>query len=70
LQLFVAEQAVEIVYHEGNESTGQLFPYTVGLPFSAALYMDAGPEKQDELTKKILQFLSGNGKLSDWLHNL
>ena len=69
LQLFVAEQAVEIVYREGNESTGQLFPYTVGLPFSAALYMDAGTEKQNEMTKKILQFLSGNGKLSDWLHS-
>jgi hypothetical protein len=70
LKLFVAEQAVEIVYREGNESTGRLFPYTVGLPFSAALYLQTSPDKHTQLTEKILQFLSGTRPLKDWLTEL
>ncbi len=37
LNVFVAENAVEIVNRPGNEQQGNLFPYTVGLPFIAAL---------------------------------
>ncbi len=37
LKLFVAENSVEIVYREGQEQQGNLFPYKVGLPFAAAL---------------------------------
>lgn len=72
LKLFAAEQAVEIVYRPGNESTGQLFPYTVGLPFAAALYQQdtSGPLPSENLTNKILQFLNGTQSLQDWLLTL
>jgi hypothetical protein len=67
LSLFVTEQAVEIVYRPGNESTGQLFPYTIGLPFAAALYSQVGATEENHLTEKILQFLGGQQSLKDWL---
>jgi hypothetical protein len=70
LELFVASQAEEIVTREGNESSGQLFPYTVGLPFAAALYNLAGPAGHDLLTKNILQFLGGTSPLNDWFSKL
>jgi hypothetical protein len=70
LGLFVTEQAVEIVYREGNESSGRLFPYTVGLPFVTALYNETEPEKHQELTAKILSFLGNTGSLQSWLGGL
>jgi hypothetical protein len=36
--LFTREQGAEIAYREGNEVAGNLFPYTVGLPFMEAFF--------------------------------
>jgi hypothetical protein len=55
--LFIREQAVEIVYREGNESSGNLFPYTVGLPFVSSLLDLKTKDSKVETTKKFLQFL-------------
>ncbi|MBC7742794.1 MAG: hypothetical protein H7061_11380 [Bdellovibrionaceae bacterium] len=72
LKLFVSEQAVEIIYRAGNESTGQLFPYTVGLPFAAALYLqnESTNSTPQILTEKILQFLGDQRPLQEWLKTL
>ena len=67
LSLYVAHQAVEIVYREGNSSAGLLFPYTVGLPFAHALYSQVGPLRHGELTNSILEFLDGQISIADWL---
>ena len=67
LGLFVSEQAMEIIYREGNEISGNLFPYTVGLPFAAALYSQVGPSHQETLTCQILEFLGHEASLEDWL---
>ncbi len=72
LELFVAEQAVEIVDREGNASSGRLFPYTIGLPFAAALYNRLGntPADHEALTNHLLTYLGGNEDLSAWLQRM
>lgn len=74
-KLFIREQAVEIVYREGNETQGNLFPYTVGMPFVTALMDLKKNEDPKILRQNILQYLDatplkeGRSKitLSDWL---
>lgn len=77
-KLFIREQGTELVYREGNESTGNLFPYTIGLPFVMSL-MDIKKEMNNRsLRRKMLQFLDAtplhNGQtkitLSSWLQEL
>lgn len=54
LSLFVHEQAVEVVNRPGNDTTGALFPYTIGLPFVTALYdLKAGNTDKRGLNEKI-----------------
>lgn len=65
LSLFSTEQAVEIVYRPGNESSGNLFPYTVGLPFIASLY-DLAADK-NLLRDRLLGILGDKEKLQDFL---
>ena len=68
LKLFVVEQAVEIVYRPGNESSGNLFPYTVGMPFISALY-DLTHDNE-KLTDRLLGVLSGKEELRALLKQL
>ena len=69
LSLFATAQGVEIVYRPGNESTGILFPYTVGLPFVWSLY-DLAPteEKAARTTEALLQILGGKINLKQFLN--
>lgn len=64
LALFSAEAASEIVNRPGQSSQGNLFPYTVGMPFAAALF-----DFQDEpaLRAGILQVIAGRLTLAELL---
>lgn len=74
-KLFAREQAVEIVFREGNDTTGNLFPYTIGLPFVTSLTDLPWTHNERNLRQALLQFLDAtplhNGKqkpsLNDWL---
>jgi hypothetical protein len=76
--LFAAEQGMELVFKEGNENSGTLFPYTVGLPFATSLLDLTNDRDQKKMRQKFLMFLDSttlkNGKtkqtLTDWLMNL
>ncbi len=68
LSLFVTEQAVEMVYRPGNESSGNLFPYTVGLPFVASLYDLSEENKKLELTDRLLRILGGKESLQAFVN--
>jgi hypothetical protein len=69
LSLFAVEQGVEIVYRPGNDTTGNLFPYTVGLPFAASIYdLNAGHESV--ATQGFLEVLGGKTTLSSFLSQL
>ena len=65
--LFSREQGVEIVYREGNETSGSLFPYTVGVPFIAAFYSLRSQEGVSTATTRrdLLNVLSGTIPLTD-----
>ena len=54
LELYSTEQGLEVLYREGNETQGNLFPYTVGLPFAAAIF-DSGDSAnlRNEIYKTI-----------------
>lgn len=68
LSLFATEQGVEIVYRPGNESSGALFPYTIGLPFVWSLYdLAASEEKTSQLTQSLLLILGGKLSLEQFL---
>ena len=75
------EQGVEIAYREGNETTGNLFPYTVGLPFVRSLFNGSNSGTNPSSAKirdELLHFLDSTelkkGKekisLSFFLQNL
>lgn len=67
--LFAREQAVEVLFREGNESSGNLFPYTVGLPFASALNSIWRDQKQDpvDLNRQIELVLGDQMTLETWL---
>ncbi len=67
LGLFSSEQGMEIVFRPGNESSGTLFPYTVGLPLVAGLFNLVGESNQLALNNKILEFLGGKQTFNQWL---
>lgn len=69
LPLFAAEHAMETVLREGNGQTGQLFPYTVGLPFAAALH-DAAPGRRGEIFESMLRVMASAVPLPDALRAL
>lgn len=74
-KLFIREQGQDLVYREGNESTGNLFPYTIGLPFVTSLLDITGDMTNQTIRRKMLEFLDATplhqGKtkesLSQWL---
>ncbi|MBC7538801.1 MAG: hypothetical protein H7281_08270 [Bacteriovorax sp.] len=76
--LFIREQGLELVYREGNESSGNLFPYTIGLPFVVSLFDMKNDLSNQLFRKKMLSFLDATplkeGKtkitLSKWLSEL
>lgn len=70
--LFMREQAVEIVYREGNSVTGSLFPYTVGLPFAASMYSlaKASGGSDNFVTDLVLEFLGDRRSLPETLIEL
>jgi hypothetical protein len=69
LSLFATEQGLEIVYRPGNESSGVLFPYTVGLPFVWSLYdLALTEERTTKLTENLLQILGGKLDLQQFLN--
>jgi hypothetical protein len=65
--LFSREQGVEIVYREGNETSGSLFPYTIGVPFIAAFYSLRTKDGISTATSRrdLLNVLSGTIPLTD-----
>jgi hypothetical protein len=65
--LFSREQGVEIVYREGNEASGSLFPYTVGVPLIAAFYTLRSQQAVPVATSRrdLLNVLSGTVRLTD-----
>ncbi|MGZ3649948.1 MAG: hypothetical protein ACXWSC_02090 [Bdellovibrionota bacterium] len=67
LSLFAAAQGEEIVYRPGNETSGALFPYTVGLPFAWSLFDSAPPER---VTLGLLSVLGGKISLKTFLDQL
>lgn len=69
LPLFAAEHAMGTVLREGNGQTGQLFPYTVGLPFAAALH-DAAPGRRGEIFESMLRVMASAVPLPDALRVL
>ena len=77
-KLFIREQGMELVYREGNASSGFLFPYTIGLPFVVSLLDTKGDMSNKFLREKFLTFLDATpfkeGKkkitLSQWLSEI
>lgn len=69
LPLFAAEHAMLTVLREGNAQSGQLFPYTVGLPFAAALH-DAAPGRRAEIFEVMLRVMASVVPLPDALRAL
>ena len=67
LALFTAERGMAVVYREGNDQQGNLFPYTVGLPFAAALYDLAGPEGAARLREFIFRVVADRVELEEAL---
>ncbi len=68
LSLFATTQGVEIIKRPGNETTGNLFPYTVGLPFIWSLYDLAGvPSENHQLTLNLLEILGAKKTLPEFL---
>lgn len=68
LPLFSAEAASEIVNRPGQEEQGNLFPYTVGVPFAAALFdLQAGAAREAALRTHILQVIGGQITLEEML---
>ena len=52
-------------YKPGNEHTGQVFPYTVGLPLAAALQdLRPGADGQKRLLELTLRVLAGKQDLA------
>lgn len=69
LKLFIHEQADEVVNRPGNDTTGNLFPYTIGFPFITALY-DLTPEQNyRDLNLKLYQAILGQPELQQVLFN-
>jgi len=67
--LFTREQGVEIVYRDGNEVSGNLFPYTIGVPFMDAFYTLSADKNisMSDTNKELLQVLGGKSNLEDAL---
>lgn len=65
LPLFAAEDASEIVNRPGQNVQGNLFPYTVGVPFAAALYDLSSADER--LRAGVLDVIAGVTSLADFL---
>lgn len=71
VSLFSAEQGVEIVNRPGQAEQGNLFPYTVGVPFVASLFdLEPSPAGQVRLQAEILRTLAGEQTLARMLKTL
>jgi hypothetical protein len=68
LGLFMAEAGLEVITRPGQESSGNLFPYTVGLPFAAAVFNES--KNEDLLRINIYKTILGQSNLADFLNNL
>ncbi|MGZ3694409.1 MAG: hypothetical protein ACXWQO_09510 [Bdellovibrionota bacterium] len=68
LALFSAEQGGEIVNRPGQATQGNLFPYTVGLPFAAALFdSKMSSSERAALREGILRVIAGKKSLPELL---
>ena len=71
LELFVHQQADEIVNRPGQAQQGNLFPYTVGLPFASSLFrMSNSAEKKAQTQKEIFLMIDEKQSLQEMLFKL
>lgn len=69
--LLAPHQASEIVNRPGQEEQGNLFPYTVGLPFVASLFdLEPTSSGQWALQQEILRTIAGKQTLQQMLTRL
>ncbi len=69
LGLYAREQGAEIMFREGNEQSGNLFPYTVGMPFVTSLY-DLKPTAEESLLLRdnLLKLITQDENLGIFLN--
>lgn len=71
LELFVRQQADEIVNRSGQAQQGNLFPYTVGLPFVSSLFrLSNSVEKKSQVQKEIFLMIDEKQTLQEMLFKL
>ncbi|HEY8278720.1 MAG TPA: hypothetical protein VIH99_03805 [Bdellovibrionota bacterium] len=70
LRLFAAEQGVEVVNRPGQSTQGNLFPYTIGVPFAAAAFDMASPAKFELARTEMLKMVAGKITLAEMLSHL